>query len=74
MLAPQNVPSILGGVFVKVGGLQVLSQVLIGHSFQNLAAMHLLESLELDPDPLGLIGEACIPPPMSRFQAISQTS
>ena len=34
LLAPQNVPSILGGASWRLGAFQVLSQVHIGHSFQ----------------------------------------
>ena len=64
-------PKHFGGAFVKVGDL--LSFVTGRHwpELPNLAAKYFHWPLEFDPDPLGLIGEACIPPPRFELQDTS---
>ena len=50
-----------------------MTQVKIRSSLPNPATKHLIRALELGLDPIGLTGEACIPPPRHELQAILRT-
>lgn len=71
LLAPQNVPSILGGAFVKARGLSNFVMGLNWPELPNLVARGFLWPSEFGPDPPGLIGDACISPPRSKLRATS---
>ena len=59
-------PKDFGRCILKVGGLP--SFVIGSYAIATKSSsQELLRSLELGPDPLGFIGEACIPPPRSRL-------